>query len=94
MEYFKLETAQETLRKDYGAKSISMATRGSVRAELWRRAVQDHSYTTFLQWEHGEELVSEEDLRAAAEAMRIEPDDFLRKIKERGGYWTGPGPRR
>lgn len=93
MEYFKLETSRETLRKDYGAKSISVAVRGNVRAEFWRRTVEDHTCTTFLQWEHGEELLSEEDLRAAAASMRIEPEDLLRKIRDRGGYWTGPAPR-
>ena len=50
-------------------------------------------FTTFLNYESSELLVPEEALLAAAESLDIQPPgDLLRRVRARGGLWTGPSP--
>ena len=34
-------------------------------------------------------ILTEEEVVAAAEALRLPPAEFLRRIRERGGLWLG-----
>ena len=85
MNYYKLEAVQETLRQDYEAQILSVAAEPCV--EVWQRSSKGHVYQTFLAWEHEEMLLTEEEVVAAAEALYIQPGEFIQRIRHRGGLW-------
>lgn len=93
MEYYRLETVRESLHLDFGAALGPSRAAGRSRIELWQRTVAGHDYRTALQWEFNEELLGEEMVLAAAEALAIHPPaELVRKVKARGGLWLGPSP--
>ena len=86
MSYFKLEAVQDALRLDYGAERVSVGPKP--RTEVWKREAR----VVAVAWEHGEEILSEEELLMVAEGLSIEPTALLRAVKSRGGLWLGPAP--
>jgi len=88
--YFKLETVKEILRARFGAEQLSAGPRP--RVEVWRRVAKGHDHRVFLRWEHGEEILSEKELRHAAQGLAIMPEPLLEAVKARGGLWLGPSP--
>jgi len=88
--YYKLEVVKDVLRSVYGAGQVSAGPRP--RTEVWRRVVAGHDYRVFLAWEHGEEIISERELRHAAQALAIAAESLIDEVKARGGLWLGPSP--
>ena len=91
MNYYKLEKIQDALRLDYDARKISVGPKP--RVEVWSRVVDGTECTVAIAWQHGEEILSEEELLGAAEGLHIEPAEALvRNVKDREGLWLGPTP--
>jgi len=88
--YYKLEKVQEALEADYGATRISLGPKP--RTEVWSRTVGDREHRIAISWEHEEEILSEEEVLAAADGLVIPRAHLLMKIKGRGGLWLGPTP--
>lgn len=90
MNYYKLETVKQVLRARHGAEQLSVAPHP--RVELWRRVVAGQDHRVFLRWEHGEEILSERELRYAAEGLAIPAEGLIETVKAAGGLWLGPSP--
>lgn len=90
MNYYKLEVVKEVLRSRFAAEQASAGPRP--RTEAWRRVVGGHDNRVFLRWEHGEEIVSERELRYAARGLGIVAESLLEAVKAVGGLWLGPSP--
>ncbi|HEX5136515.1 MAG TPA: hypothetical protein VFY93_06065 [Planctomycetota bacterium] len=90
MNYYKIEVVKEVLRSEYAADHVSAGPRP--RTETWRRVAEGHDYRVFLAWEHGEEIVSERELRHAARGLAIAAEPLVDAVKARGGLWLGPSP--
>jgi hypothetical protein len=88
--YYKLEVVKQVLRSAYAASQVSAGPRP--RTETWRRVVEGHDYRVFLAWEHGEEIISEKELRHAALALAIAAGSLVDAVKAGGGLWLGPPP--
>jgi len=88
--YYKLEVVKEVLRTRYAAEQASAGPRP--RTEAWRRVVGGHDYRVSLAWEHGEEIVSERELRHAARGLAIVAESLIDAVKAAGGLWLGPSP--
>lgn len=90
MNYYKLEVMKQVLRARYGAEQLSIAPRP--RVEVWRRVVAGEDHRVFLRWEHGEEIVSEMELRYAAQGLAIGAESLVEAVEASGGLWLGPSP--
>jgi hypothetical protein len=89
--YYKLEHVQDALRVDYHAKRASAGP--GPRVEVWSRSVGGEVFEVALAWEHGEEIVSEEEVLAVAEGLGIRPPiTLVDNVKSRGGLHLGPTP--
>jgi hypothetical protein len=84
--YYKLETVKEILRTRHGAEQLSAT---SPRVEVWRRVVGGQDHRVFLRWEHGEEILSEREVRYAAEGLGVDAESFLEALRGAGGLWLG-----
>jgi hypothetical protein len=83
--YYKLEVVKEVLRSVCAASQVSVGPHP--RTEVW-----GHDYRVSVAWEHGEEILSERELRQAAKALVIDPESFIDAAKAGGGLWLGPSP--
>jgi hypothetical protein len=90
--YYKLEAVQNALHLR-GVKRISVGP--EPRTEVWSRVVGEVRRLATLAWEHGEEIVSEEEFISVADALGFK--DFgaliaVAKSWKDGGLRLGPTP--
>jgi hypothetical protein len=90
--YYKLEAVQNALcLRD--VKRISVGPKP--RTEVWCRVVGSQRYLATLAWEHGEEVISEEELVSVGVALDFHDHKALieevRSWKD-GGLWLGLTP--
>lgn len=89
MKYYKLEIVKEILRAKYDTSCVSAAR---PRKEAWARALHGHTYRALLAWDRGEEILSETEVHHVADALRIDFEELIAGVRERGGLWLGPSP--
>jgi hypothetical protein len=87
--YYKLEIVKEILRTKYDASCLSAA---KPRKEAWARVLDGHAYRALLAWSRGEDILSETEVHHVADALRIDFEELIAKVRERGGLWLGPAP--
>jgi hypothetical protein len=90
--YFKLEAVQNALHLRR-VKKISVGP--EPRTEVWSREAEGQRYLATLAWEHGEEIVSEEELISVADALGFrDRGALIEEVKnwKDGGPWLGPAP--
>ena len=89
MNYYRLETVKEVLRTEYGASCVSVAR---PRGEAWGRVVGGHTCHAALGWDRDEQILSEFGVRYVADALRIDGEELIARIRGGGGLWLGPAP--
>ena len=89
MRYQKLEVVKEILRTRYDTSCLSAA---EPRKEAWARVLYGHTYRALLAWNRGEEILSETEVHHVADALRIDFEELIARVRARGGLWLGPAP--